>query len=258
MSSDVHKALFRVVLVGCAAFLLGRGATASAEEVDFLSDDFYEDELVSTDDLDPIEPFNRIIFQFNDFTYTWVFEPVAMRYSQVLPADIRGCVSSFFNNLEEPIRAINCLLQARWADAGLVTERFFINSICGVFGLADAADEVFEVKPVSATFGETLATWGVGDGFYLVVPFYGSSTLRDFTGTIIDSYGEPYYLWLSEDYLAMAGVYTVKETNKISLHLGEYEQVKQLSFDPYIALRNGYFQYRKKLRDHGQSRRFSD
>jgi phospholipid-binding lipoprotein MlaA len=225
-------------------------SAAAGEPVDFLSDDFYEDEPADIEVNDPIEPFNRAMFQFNDKTYTYIFNPVAEGYSAVVPIDIRGIIDNFFRNLEEPVRFLNCLLQGRFSDAGSVFVRFLSNSTIGVGGLVDFADRELGFEPVDATLGETMGVWGIGDGFYLVVPFFGSSTLRDFTGTIIDGLAlTPYYTYI-DNWNVKTGIYAGKTTNELSLHLGEYEDLKKLSFDPYIALRNGYFQYRKKIRDH--------
>ncbi len=224
--------------------------SADEDAVDFLSDDFYGNETASIETDDPIEPFNRAMFQFNDTTYTYVFNPIAEGYSKVVPYDIRGVIWNFFRNLEEPVRFINCLLQGRFSDAGTVFVRFVINTTGGVAGLGNPAGRELGFKEVDATLGETLATWGIGDGLYLVVPFYGPSTLRDFTGTLVDGFGmTPYYIF-TDDQGVMAGIYLGKETNKLSMHLGDYEEFKKLSFDPYVALKNVYFQHRKKLRDH--------
>lgn len=226
-------------------------AHANEEEIDFLSDEFYENGMESDEYiLDRLEPMNRIFFTFNDKMYIWVLEPVATAYSYALPYDIRLCIYNFFRNLEEPVRFINTVLQGRFSEAGDVFMRFAINSTLGVYGLGDAADRVFAYPPVEATLGETLANWGVGDGSYIVIPLYGSSTIRDFTGTIIDGFGmTPYYTW-TDDIYVMGGIYLAKDTNKLSMRLGEYEELKQVFFDPYVAFRNAYFQYRRKLRDH--------
>lgn len=225
-------------------------ARAVEGQVDFLNDEYYENGL-ETDEykLDRLEPLNRAFFTFNDKMYFWVLKPVATGYSYIVPSDLRLCVYNFFRNLEEPVRFVNTLLQGRFADAGNVLIRFLINSTLGIYGLADAADRVFEYPPVEASLGETLAKWGVGDGSYLVVPFYGPSTIRDFTGTIVDGLGlTPYYYW-TDDFYVMSATYLGKETNKISMHLGEYEELKQVFFDPYVGFRNAYFQYRTQLRD---------
>ena len=224
-----------------------------AHAADFLSDESYEDQAANLHVADPIEPFNRAVFTLNDKVYIWVLEPVATGYSKVLPADIRSCIGNFFYNLGEPVRSVNCLLQGRVRDSGLVLGRFVINSIGGVFGLADPAANEFKIAPVYANLGETLAVWGLGDGFYLVVPLIGSSTLRDFTGTVVDGMAMATYSPWNDDLLTSATAQGTNTVNRTSLRLGEYEDLKAMSFDPYVAFRNGYFQMRSKQRDHSKN-----
>lgn len=216
--------------------------------VDYLSDDFYSDKAEADVFNDPLEPVNRLIFTFNDKMYIWVMEPVATFYSHAVPRDFRGCINSFFRNLQEPVRFINTLLQARFLDSVKILQRFVINSTLGVYGFADAAGNEFGIRPVEASMGETLETWGLGDGLYLVIPLYGPSTLREMTGTVVDSLEmTPYYSW-SDDLTVNGAIYVGKETNNLSLHLGQYEEWKKLLFDPYVSFRNAYFQYRRRSR----------
>ncbi len=251
------KALFRIsalcfILTGCGILFVGIGVSYAADpgEVDFLDDAFYDSEPKATQTGDPLEPFNRVMFTFNDYAYTWVLDPMASGYSNVLPWDIRIAVGNFFYNLQEPVRMANALLQGRVGDAGTLLVRFAVNTTGGIAGFGDPAGREMGFKAVDATLGETLATWGVGDGFYLVVPMYGPTTLRDFTGTVVDGLGvSPYYYW-ADGWEESFAIYLGKELNKLSLHLGEYENMKKLSFDPYVAIRDSYFQYRKKLRDY--------
>ncbi len=222
----------------------------SAEEVDFLDDSFYTEEDEDVHAPDPLENLNRVFFNFNDSAYEYVLRPVTVGYSTVLPEDIRGTIWNFFRNIEEPIRFVNCLLQGRFEESGWVVTRFLVNSTCGVFGLGDPATRSFGIPRIEASLGETLAVWGVGDGFYIVVPLYGPSTLRDMTGTVVDSLAlSPYYGW-TDDTLTLASIYSFKEINKLSFYMSTYDDLKKLSFDPYIAIRNSYFQNRLKLRDH--------
>jgi len=243
--------LYFVLLFGSSGVFSITGAYASDEQPDYLNDQFYERDFETKGyAIDRLEPLNRAFFAFNDKFYFWILKPVATAYSNVVPTDLRICVYNFFRNLEEPMRFINALLQARFPDAGHIFVRFAVNSTLGVYGLGDAADRVFSYPPVEATLGQTLGKWGVGDGSYLVVPLYGPSTIRDFTGDMIDGLGlTPYYSW-SDEFSVIAGTYIGKETNKISLHLGEYEDMKQLFFDPYVGFRNTYFQYRRQLRNY--------
>lgn len=213
---------------------------------DFLDDTSYDDQSVAVKTPDPIEPFNRAMFTFNDKVYVWVLDPVATGYSKVLPADIRGCIGNFFYNLGEPVRSANFLLQGRFGESGLTLSRFTINSIGGVFGLADAAADEFKIPRKRATFGQTLSVWGAGDGFYLVVPLLGPSTLRDFSGKMVEAVAtSAYYPW-NDDVETSVSVFSGQVVNDTSLHLGVYEDVKSMSFDPYVAFRNAYFQSRSK------------
>jgi phospholipid-binding lipoprotein MlaA len=230
--------------------LLTQPVWATEEELlDFLDDELYQDELSSIELYDPFESFNRAMFQINDTTYFYIFNPMAEGYSAIVPHDIRSTIWNFFRNIEEPVRFLNCLLQGRFSDAGTVLVRFFVNTIGGVAGLGDPAGRELGFERVEATLGQTMATWGLGDGFYLVVPFFGPSTLRDFTGTVIERVGLTFYYTFTDDWVTAGGIYIGKETNKLSLHPGEYENFKQMSLDPYVAMRNGYSQYRIKLRD---------
>jgi len=215
---------------------------------DFLNDES-DSEQTAVGTNDPIEPFNRVMYTFNDKIFTWVLNPVATGYSKVLPADIRTCVGNFFYNLREPVRAVNCLLQGRFRESGLVVSRFFINTIGGVVGLGDPASSKCKIARVKATLGETFSVWGIGDGFYLVVPLLGSSTLRDFSGDVVEAYATTaYYPW-NDDLVTSATVFGIQDVNYISLHLGLYEDLKSMSFDPYVALRNAYFQSRNTMSD---------
>jgi len=250
----MHLRRLQPVLLGIGlSFVLSFAAfVGSAAADDFLNDESYEDKA-SVNVADPIEPVNRAVFTFNDKVYTWVLNPVATGYSKVLPADIRGCIGNFFYNLGEPVRSVNCLLQGRFRDSGRALSRFALNTTCGVFGLADPASREFAIAPVRATFGETFGVWGVGDGFYLVAPLLGPSTLRDFTGSVVDAYAmAAYYPW-GDDEISPAVLFGVNTVNRTSLHLGEYEDLKSMSFDPYVAFRNGYFQMRNKARNHSPS-----
>ena len=252
MKASLRLFIVTACLLFATAALIPPAVSLAAGDgvVDFLDDEFYESELDSVEVGDPLEPFNRAMFKFNDFTYTWVFNPVATGYSHIVPWDIRGALGNFFYNLEEPLRFVNAILQGRFSDAGTVLVRFVVNTTGGVAGLGDPAGRELGFTAIDATLGETLAVWGIGDGFYLVVPFYGPTTLRDFSGDMVEGLAlSPYYYW-ANGFEEKIVIYLGVELNKLSLHLGEYEDMKKLSFDPYVALRNGYFQYRKKIRDY--------
>lgn len=194
---------------------------------------------------DPWEPFNRAMFTFNDRLYFWVLKPVAEGYSAVLPEPARVSVGNFFSNLRSPIRLVNCLLQANFIGASTELFRFMLNTTIGLAGLFDpAGGEEIGLLRQDEDFGQTLGTYGVGQGFYIVWPFLGPSSPRDTVGSVGDyfayplSYLDPWYAWL-----AVRGYQAINDT---SLQIGDYEAIKDAAIDPYLAVRNAYIQYRQK------------
>jgi phospholipid-binding lipoprotein MlaA len=212
----------------CAAlFCLALCSAAQADEVSLLDDTLYEDTPAEEAVPDPFEHFNRLMFEFNDVTYTWVMEPVASVYSKTLPEDIRQA-------------------------AGTVLTRFIVNTIGGLGGLGDVAGREFGFEKVEAGLGETLETWGVPDGFYLVAPLLGATTARELTGATLDGLAVTPYYFLADTWQESTLIYVGRRVNNLSLRLGEYESTKNLTIDPYKALRDGYFQYRKQARKHSR------
>ena len=136
----LRDALIRLVLMALLVTV-----PAQLYAVDYLDDASYEEAEHFESIYDPLEPFNRVMFTFNDRLYLWVIDPVATGYSKVVPGDFRTIISNFFYNLGEPVRSVNCLLQGRVEDSGLVLSRFLINSTAGVFGLADPAGNEFDI-----------------------------------------------------------------------------------------------------------------
>lgn len=197
---------------------------------------------------DPIEPWNRAMYRVNDKLYFWLFKPVATGYRYVVPADFRGLFSNFYENIKAPIRIVNNLLQGKPGYAGLELARFLINSTVGVGGLRDAAKEGFGINGRHADFGQTLGKYGVGFGFYIVWPILGPSSPRDTVGWAGDLYLTP-QSYLSSEWISpeSTGLYVHEKINYTSFHIGDYEAIKGAAIDPYIAMRDAYVQYRKKL-----------
>jgi len=194
---------------------------------------------------DPWEPFNRAMFTFNDRLYFWVLKPVAEGYSAVVPEPARVSVGNFFSNLRAPIRFLNCVLQANLIGASTELFRFMLNSTIGVAGLFDpAGGEEIGLLRQDEDFGQTLGAYGLGQGFYIVWPFFGPSSPRDTVGMVGDffsypiSYLDPWYVWT-----AVRGYQAINDT---SLQIGDYEAIKDAALDPYISIRNAYIQYRQK------------
>lgn len=194
---------------------------------------------------DPLEPFNRAMYHFNDKLYFWMLKPVAQGYSKVVPEPARVSVKNFFANLIFPIRFLSCLLQADFSGAATEFGRFGINTIWGIGGLMDpAASKELDLRKQDTDLGLTLASYGVGHGFYIVWPVLGPSSPRDSIDIVGESflypvsYITPWYAWL--------GVRSYQEVNSTSLKIGDYESLKDAAIDPYVALRDAYIQYRLK------------
>ena len=223
--------------------------TPNLLDENYLEDD-YEDsreELYAIEDIyDPLEPVNRVLFQFNDRLYFWVLKPVKTGYSYLLPAELRESLGNFFNNLSAPIRLINNLFQGRFEDAGVVLSRFLINSTVGVYGLADVALQEYNLEPRLADFGQTLGFYGLGEGPYIVWPVLGPSNIRHSAGLVGDHLASPVsYLHMTTDESVL--YYSVNRVNNLSLSPGVYEEIKKFSLDPYVAARQSFFDFRRNV-----------
>lgn len=197
---------------------------------------------------DPLEPVNRALFAFNDKAYFWVLKPVAQGYRAVVPQDVRVAVRNFFSNLGTPARFANNLLQGKLKGAGTELLRFLLNSTVGMAGLFDPAETGYHIRKRDEDLGQTLGRYGLGQGFYIVWPILGPSTGRDTVGLAGDSFLDPVnYL---RDQWAAVGVKAFKSENEVSLSIGDYEDLKKSSLDPYAAVRDAYVQNRaKKVRE---------
>lgn len=226
----------------------GRSQDAFQDEYKDDEGQDYDDEPFSDESVtiaDPIEPFNRVMHRFNDRLYFWLLRPVAEGYKAVMPEPARISVKNFYYHILFPIRFVNCLLQADLTGAGSEAGRFAINTVWGIGGLLDpSSNQGIELPKQNTDFGQTLGMYGVGHGFYIVWPFLGPSSPRDSVDIageyVLDplSYFTPWYTSL--------GRRPFKMINNASLSLGDYEAVIEAAIDPYIAIRNGYIQYRMK------------
>ena len=166
---------------------------ASAEDIESISDmDSGFDEVPQeTSIYDPIEPFNRVMFQFNDNLYFVVLKPVARGYSFLVPVKVRVGVRRFFSNITTPIRLVNSLLQFRLKSAGIELSRFAINTTIGLAGFMDPARERWKLFKHEEDLGQTLGLFGAGPGLYIVWPVVGPSSMRDTVGMVGDFFLNP-------------------------------------------------------------------
>lgn len=220
---------------------------------DAMEDPFETDEPVVETVSDPLIGFNRAMFVVNDKLYFWVLKPVASGYKYIVPTPVRLGVKNFFFNLLVPVRLTNCLLQGKFKAAKGEFDRFLVNTIIGVGGLFNPAGDYPDLNPPEEDMGQTFGHYGVGNGFYIVWPVFGPSTVRDTIGDIGDWALNPFSFMklvnvdagvLTSD-ITNVVVYGARNVNNISFHIGDYEALKDAALDPYEAFRNAYMQNRK-------------
>ena len=203
-----------------------------------------EEDVEAVTIADPIEPWNRVMFHFNDKLFFWVLKPVARGYNAVVPEPVRVSVRNFFRNVTVPIRFANCLLQGKLKGAGIELTRFGINTVIGLAGFFDVAKSRFELNARDEDFGQTLGYYGMGGLMYIVWPFVGPSTVRDTIGFASDTFLNPVnYI---EPFEASFGVQSYEIINKTSLEMSSYEEMIKSALEPYVAIRDAYIQYRKE------------
>ncbi len=215
-----------------------------ADKVTTTSSDFEttynEDEI-----FDPIEPINRVIFGFNNIADKIILEPTAKGYRK-LPPPIQSGISNFLSNLRAPIVVVNQLLQGQGKNAAETSGRFFVNSTAGVLGLIDIADKI-GLEEKEEDYGQTLATWGVGDGFYVVLPIFGPSNLRDSAGMFLTVATDPFNAYAvreGEGWIVPLRTAT-NAVDKRSKIIDEVNALRNNSVDYYAAVRSSYYQNRK-------------
>jgi phospholipid-binding lipoprotein MlaA len=190
---------------------------------------------------DPIEPFNRAIFSFNEVVDDFLLEPIARGYSNVVPVWGKKRVGNFLSNLSEPINFVNATLQANDQSAFTSLWRFIINTTFGLLGTFDAATEVgLTEKPES--FGETLYVWGITESPYLVLPLFGPSTFRDGVGLGVDYVINPFnYNEILDDSVRTPITVTRVVDTRAGL-LPITDQLDSAALDPYVTYRSSYLQ----------------
>lgn len=191
---------------------------------------------------DPLEPLNRSVYKFNDAVDTAVVKPVATAYVNVTPQLVRTGVTNFFSNLSEPWSFVNNVLQGKGQAAGDNFGRFVLNTVFGVFGLADPASDA-GIERHREDFGQTLGRWGVPSGPYLVLPLLGPSTVRDTAALPVDLQGNP--LNYVEDDGAQIGLYVLRAVNARANLLRAGSVLEEAALDKYSFNRDVFLQVRR-------------
>jgi len=193
---------------------------------------------------DPLESVNRVVYAFNDKLDRYALKPIATGYTRVTPPLVRRGVSNFFGNLGDVTVAANSLLQGKFEQGLLDTARVAVNTVIGLGGILDIATEMDLVRH-NEDFGQTLGVWGVPEGPYLVLPFFGSQTLRGTIGLLGDSQIEP---------LNSSDVTTSLRSKLVALNvvnarsnlLAASSILDTASLDPYVFVRDGYLNWRRQ------------
>ena len=198
------------------------------------------------------EDVSRSIFKFNMFFDDLVLEPVAKGYKK-LPKPIQRGTNNFTSNISALLSIPNSLLQGKIKQAGHTTGSFLINTTVGVLGFLNPAEKL-GLKPHKEDVGQTLGSYGIGQGCYYVLPILGPTTARDSIGMIADSFIDPFaYITLREnELLGISGnsldFYSVKGTDAVNFrsnNITSFDSMEKNSIDLYSAYKSFYLQDRE-------------
>lgn len=193
---------------------------------------------------DPVEGFNRAMFAFNEGLDAAIIKPVAKGYDAVLPTPVRTGVTNFFGNIADFFIGVNNLLQGKPDQAVSDLGRVLVNSTIGILGIFDVATAA-GLEKHEEDFGQTFGRWGIGDGAYVVLPFFGPRTVRDTAGLVLDSMADPVadidHVPTRNTLLALRIVDTRADL------LPADKVIEEAALDKYSYIRDGYLQRRRNL-----------
>lgn len=210
---------------------------------------------------DPWEPVNRKVFVFNDTLDTYLLKPIAKGYDVVTPKPVKTGVSNFFGNLDDMGSFVNSLLQLEFRKSLQILARVINNTVFGLGGLFDVATPMGNPK-ISEDFGKTLAHYGVKSGPFVVLPFFGPSTVRDGLGRAVDMRVSAPLRYVRDDkvYWSLTGVNVVQTRAKL---LPLEKTMDAAGSDKYLLMRDAWLQYRfgqvtGELRSKGEQQAIDD
>ena len=193
---------------------------------------------------DPLEPFNRGVFKFNDAVDTAILKPVATAYRDVTPVRVRQGIGNFFGNLQDIWSFVNNVLQLKGQDAIDSLKRFGVNTFVGWAGVFDVASEM-NIEKHTKDFGHTLGYWGVAPGPYLVLPLLGPSTLRDTVALPVDLKGDIVFNIAHIPTRTTATV--VRAIDSRSDLLKATTMLERAALDRYTFTRDAFLQRRRNM-----------
>lgn len=190
--------------------------------------------------IDPYESFNRSMYGFNRAIDRAVLRPVARGYATVVPSVLRKGVSNFFGNLQQPVTALNLLLQGRPGHAGAALGRFALNLTLGLGGVLDPASHA-NIPYRDLDFGQTFAHWGWDRSRYLVMPLFGPATFRDGWGKLINGRVSPIRALAEEEGPGVTLLYGI-DARAWALGADAFLEGAE---DEYALVRDAYLQRRR-------------
>ena len=208
----------------------------------FLSANFH----TNAETHDPFELTNRTIHEFNDKVDQFILRPASIGYSY-LPNPLEKSISNALRNIGEPINLTNYIFQGDVESSLNALGRFLINSTIGLFGLFDVADKM-GLKKNYTDFGYTLEIWGVPEGDYLVLPFFGPRTTRHLVGNVLDLITNPLNYYLQDEYILVRSSPTLLYAlSSRSSNMETIDNLRETSIDYYSSLKSIYTQNRKSF-----------
>ena len=224
---STFRSLIRINLIAMALLMSGCATTQNSEGVN-----------------DPLEGYNRAMYQFNDMVDRAITKPAAKGYDAIVPDPISQGISNFFSNLNEITVILNDLLQLKFGQAFHDTGRFVLNSTVGFAGLFDVAGYAgYEAH--NEDFGQTLGVWGIEPGPYFVLPFFGPRNFRDTFGLIGDAYTDP--VNYVDDVSTRNTLYGVRIVDNRANLLSVEKVLDEAALDEYSYVRDAYLQRRLDL-----------
>ena len=189
---------------------------------------------------DPFEPFNRKVHKLNVTVDKYALRPIARGYKKVVPSPIRRGITNFFSNLTTPRSALNNFLQGKPKRGFNEIGRFLVNSTFGLAGFIDVASKG-GVERYDENFGQTLSVWGVPDGPYVVLPFWGPNMASDVVALPVDYYSD---LWTYYDNTSVRSKVWGLRIIDLRYRLLAADAILEDSADPYITVREAFRQNR--------------
>lgn len=197
---------------------------------------------------DPLESVNRVVFDFNQRLDRNAALPAASYYADTVPSPVRGHVHNVLANLSGPVTAANYAMQGEFSYAGDALGRFLINTTIGVAGIYDVATD-WGMPERSRDFGLTLGNAGVPAGPYIVIPFGGSTALRDLAGSYVDGFFSPLRYIGNYSGRPYVGMFknVIGTVDSRARNIESFRDIERNSVDYYATMRNNYLQRRTRL-----------